>query len=58
MKKVRWFKVAGLILSAVMVGCLAVAGIYVTDWRWWMLVIVFIIYGVVRHVQGWWELEA
>ena len=57
MKKVRWFEVAGLGLCAVMVGCLAVAGIYVNDWRWWMLAIVFLSHGAVRWVQGWLDAE-
>ena len=41
----------------VMGGCLGVCGIHVPDWRFFPLMSVFILYGVVEHTVGWWKQE-
>ena len=52
MKKDLWLAVAGIILAGVMGGCLGVAGIRYTDWRYWMLISVFFMYGAVKRAYG------
>ena len=38
--------------ALVMGGCLCVCGIYVPDWRFFLLMSVFVLYGVVEHTVG------
>jgi len=44
------------ILAALVMGvCLAVCGIVFPDWRYFLLLAVYILYGAVQRIMGWIE---